>query len=162
MTCMISGYPLGKPAAILPKLPFLPVNHTEVSSNGGTPKFAGWFFSGKIPSKWMMTGGTPILGNPHMPHVFCGGFPCVSQPRLSFSASNTSARSFLWLSGSSAYATSSTLPGGRVPWYLGNYIESSRVSDRKRRLFKPTNSDTWLISPISWCQVTLFISAVHP
>ena len=37
----------------------------EVSINGGTP-IAGWFLLGKILVKWMMTGGTPILGNHHM------------------------------------------------------------------------------------------------
>ena len=34
-------------------------------SHGGTP-IAGWVISRKIPLKWMMTGGTPILGNPHI------------------------------------------------------------------------------------------------
>ena len=33
-------------------------------SHGGTP-IAGWFVMEKIPMKWMMTRGTPILGNPH-------------------------------------------------------------------------------------------------
>ena len=33
------------------------------SINGGT--FNGWFISWKISWKWMMTGGTPIYGNPH-------------------------------------------------------------------------------------------------
>ena len=32
---------------------------------GGTP-IAGCFFFGKIPLKWMMTGGAPILGNLHV------------------------------------------------------------------------------------------------
>ena len=27
---------------------------------------AGWFILRKMPSKWMMTRGTPILGNPHI------------------------------------------------------------------------------------------------
>jgi hypothetical protein len=27
---------------------------------------AGWFISWKILFKWMMTGGTPISGNPHI------------------------------------------------------------------------------------------------
>ena len=35
------------------------------SRNGGTP-IARWFISWKLPLKWMMTGGTPILGNPHI------------------------------------------------------------------------------------------------
>ena len=35
------------------------------SINGGYP-IAGWFLLGKIPLKWMMTGGTPILRNPQM------------------------------------------------------------------------------------------------
>ena len=26
----------------------------------------GWFLLGNIPLEWMMTGGTPILGNPHI------------------------------------------------------------------------------------------------
>ena len=26
----------------------------------------GWFLLGEIPLKWMMTGGTPILGNPQI------------------------------------------------------------------------------------------------
>ena len=32
---------------------------------GGTPQMDG-FISWKIPAKWVMTGGTPILGNPHI------------------------------------------------------------------------------------------------
>ena len=31
---------------------------------GGTP-IAGWFTKENPIKKWMMTGGTPILGNPH-------------------------------------------------------------------------------------------------
>ena len=39
----------------------------EVSSSSwGYPKLAGWFISWQIPLKWMRTGGTPILGNPHI------------------------------------------------------------------------------------------------
>ena len=42
-------------------------------SHGGTP-IAGWFLLGKIPLKWMRTGGTPILGNLQLilsSNVFC-------------------------------------------------------------------------------------------
>ena len=42
-------------------------------SHGGYPPKA-WFMSGKIPWKWMMTGGTPISGNLHIyiysPYVY--------------------------------------------------------------------------------------------
>ena len=31
----------------------------------------GWFLLGRLPLKWMMTGGTPILGNPQIHHSFC-------------------------------------------------------------------------------------------
>ena len=34
-------------------------------SHGGTP-IAGWLIWENNILKWMMTGGTPILGNPHM------------------------------------------------------------------------------------------------
>ena len=36
-----------------------------VSINGRSP-IAGWFLLGTIPLRWMMTGGTPILGNHHL------------------------------------------------------------------------------------------------
>ena len=32
----------------------------------GIPKFAGWFSSWNIPLKWIMTRGSPILGNSHI------------------------------------------------------------------------------------------------
>ena len=32
----------------------------------GYPKFAGWFISGKISWRWVMTRGTPISGNAHL------------------------------------------------------------------------------------------------
>ena len=53
-------------------------NYVEVSSSlwdvmGVSPK-AGWFICGKIIiRKWMMTRGTPILGNPHVNYVGNGG-----------------------------------------------------------------------------------------
>ena len=34
--------------------------------HGGYPQLAGWFLLRKIPLKWMMTRGTPILGNLHI------------------------------------------------------------------------------------------------
>ena len=41
----------------------------------GVPPIAGWFISWKKnPLKWMMTGGTPILGNLHLVH-FMAQFP---------------------------------------------------------------------------------------
>ena len=44
--------------------PLLCYNRKEmgVSINGGTP-IAGWIISWKIALNWMMTGGTPNLGN---------------------------------------------------------------------------------------------------
>ena len=38
---------------------------SNVSINGSTP-IAGWFIMGTPIYKWMMTGGTPILGHLHM------------------------------------------------------------------------------------------------
>ena len=35
-------------------------------SYGGDPPIAGWFMRENPTYKWMMTGGTPISGNPHM------------------------------------------------------------------------------------------------
>ena len=37
----------------------------RISMKGGTPQWMVYkFYKGKIPLKWMMTRGTPILGNP--------------------------------------------------------------------------------------------------
>ena len=41
-----------------------PTLHMGVSINGDIQN--GWFISWKFQSKWMMTGGSPILGNPQM------------------------------------------------------------------------------------------------
>ena len=38
----------------------------EVSIAMELPPIAGWFFLGEILLEWMMTRGTPILGNPHI------------------------------------------------------------------------------------------------
>ena len=37
-------------------------------SQGGTPKLNGGFIGENPKIKWMMTGGTPIYGNPHFCH----------------------------------------------------------------------------------------------
>jgi hypothetical protein len=37
-----------------------------VPENPGYPKLAGWFTTKNPNLKWMMTGGSPIYGNPHM------------------------------------------------------------------------------------------------
>ena len=39
--------------------------HGDFHSHGGTP-IAGWFIRGNAIQIWMMTGGTPIFGIPHM------------------------------------------------------------------------------------------------
>ena len=44
------------------------ISNMGVSLNGGTTNMM--VYNGKIPFKWMMTGGTPILGKPHMIHFF--------------------------------------------------------------------------------------------
>ena len=41
----------------------------EVSINGGIP-IAGWFTMENPNLKWMRTGGTPILGHPHVVSCF--------------------------------------------------------------------------------------------
>ena len=43
--------------------PYFQTNPDGGFHNWGYPKFAGWLIEGKIPLKWMMTGGTPISGN---------------------------------------------------------------------------------------------------
>ena len=42
-----------------------PCVNVGVSTNGATP-IAGWFLLEEIPFNWMMTGGSPIYGNPHV------------------------------------------------------------------------------------------------
>ena len=63
--------PLGtkRPCPASGSLVNLPTRPSAVSKLGasiwGYPKLAGWMvYEGKSPWKWMMTGGTPILGNP--------------------------------------------------------------------------------------------------
>ena len=47
------------------QIKFLSTQHYgDFHSHGGTP-MAGWFLLGKSPLKWMITGGTPLSGNPH-------------------------------------------------------------------------------------------------
>ena len=36
----------------------------------GVPPIAGWFISWKMPLKWMMNRGTPMLGTPHICTIF--------------------------------------------------------------------------------------------
>ena len=40
-------------------------NDLEVSMNGGVPKWMVDFMENP-KQRWMMTGGSPILGNPHI------------------------------------------------------------------------------------------------
>ena len=44
-------------------------NSEGFHSHGGTPR-AGWFISGKIPSRNGWFGGTPMLGNPHIYNIY--------------------------------------------------------------------------------------------